>query len=159
TYTINSTNWYIVGNSSEHDQFFYSILFNIGTDPSLLTPVTGVSLNESSVTLNINDTVTLIATISPDNASNKNISWSSSNEEVATVIDGVVTAIKAGNAIITVTTSDGSFTDTCEVTVSSNDAVNHSGCGGSIAITSGLIAILSAVGVTFILIKRKKYSR
>lgn len=158
TYTINSTNWYIVGNSSEHDQFFYSILFNVGTDPSLLTPVTGVSLNESSITLSVNDTFTLVATVSPNDASNKNISWSSSDEEVATVTGGVVTAIKAGNAIITVTTSDGSFTATCEITVSS-EPISHGGCGGSIAITSSLIAVLSAIGVTFILIKRKKYSR
>ncbi|MFA7032566.1 MAG: Ig-like domain-containing protein, partial [Bacilli bacterium] len=129
TYTINSTNWYIVGNSSEHDQFFYSILFNIGTDPSLLTPVTGVSLNESSVTLNINDTVTLIATISPDNASNKNISWSTSNASVATVNDGVVTAVAAGNATITVTTSDGGHTASCAVTVTALTLSNLSYSG------------------------------
>ncbi|MFA6675405.1 MAG: Ig-like domain-containing protein, partial [Bacilli bacterium] len=159
TYTINSNNWYIIGNSSDHDQFFYSILFNIGTDPALLTPVTSVSLNESSVNLNVNDTVTLVATVSPDEASNKNISWSSSNEEVATVTGGVVTAIAAGNATITVTTSDGSFTATCSIVVSLVTPPAPQGCKGSIAITSSLIAVLSAIGVTFILIKRKKYSR
>ena len=120
--------------------------------------VTGVLLNKNSANLNINESITLIASISPNDASDQSVNWLSNNEEIATVAGGVVTAVAAGNAIITVTTSDGSFTATCEIVVSS-DVINHGGCKGSIAITSALIAIISAIGVTFILIKRKKYSR
>ena len=84
--------------------------------PSLV-PVTGVSLDEDSLNLEVGDSETLTATISPNNATNTNVTWSTSNGGVATVNNGVVTAVAAGNATITVTTEDGSFTDTCSVTV------------------------------------------
>ena len=81
---------------------------------------TGVTLNEHSLTLsNIGDTVTLIATVSPDTATDKSVTWTSSNTEVATVNNnGVVTAVANGTATITATTADGTNkTATCEVTV------------------------------------------
>jgi len=78
--------------------------------------VTGVSLSSSSVTLT-SDTEVLTATVSPDNAVNKNVTWSSSNTSVVIVSNGVLTPISAGTAIITVTTEDGRFTATCSVTV------------------------------------------
>ena len=81
------------------------------------TKVTGVSLDKSDVTLYEGENLSLIATIAPDNATNKNVVWKSSNTSVATVVDGVVTALKAGVAIITVTTEDGGKTATCNVTV------------------------------------------
>lgn len=83
--------------------------------------VTGVSLSKSSLDLKVGDTETLVATISPSNATNKSVTWTSSNTDVATVSNnGLVTAISNGNATITVTTSDGSFTDTCLVSVTKN---------------------------------------
>lgn len=81
-------------------------------------PVTGVTLNQSVLTLtSAGQTATLNATISPSNASNKNVIWESSNPEVATVSAGKVTAVSNGTAIITATTIDGGFIATCHVTV------------------------------------------
>lgn len=80
--------------------------------------VTGVSLNKSSTTIVEGNTETLTATVTPSNALNKAVTWSSGTPGVATVSSsGVVTAVSAGNAIITVTTHDGSFTANCTVTV------------------------------------------
>ena len=79
--------------------------------------VTGVTLNKDSLILDLGGEETLTAAITPDNATNKNVTWESDNENVATVENGVVTAVGAGTATITVTTEDGSFTDTCQVTV------------------------------------------
>lgn len=85
---------------------------------SEVVPVTGVSLNKNNVALAIGSTETLIATVSPDNATLKSIIWSSDNEAVATVDEnGTVTSVAEGVAIITATTRHGSKTDTCEVTV------------------------------------------
>ena len=90
-------------------------------------PVTGVELSESSLTLGVGSTETLTATVSPNNATNKAVTWSSNNESVATVADGVVSAIGEGTATITVTTADGGKTDTCIVTVLA--AHEHPICG------------------------------
>ena len=79
--------------------------------------VTGVTLNKSEVSITVGKTATLTATITPSNATNKNVSWKSNAEDVATVKNGVVTAVAEGSAKITVTTEDGSHTATCEVTV------------------------------------------
>lgn len=252
TFTINSNNWYIIGNSVDHDQCFYSIEFSIGEGSSPTDkPVTGVSLNKSTLSLEIGRSETLNATVNPADATNKNVTWTSNNNNVATVnssgvvsaltvgnatitvttvdggfsatcavtvipassetinvtsvslnIDtlsleaeksetlivtinpsnatnknvtwtssnpefvsvsstGEVTAIEVGFATITVTTEDGGFTDTCLVTVTpkTTNPTDNGGCGGSIAITSGLIAALSAIGIVAILIKKKKFSK
>ena len=85
--------------------------------------VTGVSLDESSITLDVGGSKTLAATVTPDNATNKKVRWTSDNETVATVSeDGVVTAVAGGTAVITATTHDGLFTATCTVTVNAPDA-------------------------------------
>jgi uncharacterized repeat protein (TIGR02543 family) len=80
-------------------------------------PVTGVSLNKTSLSLTAGGSETLTATVSPSNATNKTVSWTTSNSGVATVSDGTVTAKSAGTATITVTTADGNKTATCAVTV------------------------------------------
>jgi len=80
--------------------------------------VTGVSLDQSSVSLYVGDTETLVATLEPSNATNQNITWSSTNTSVATVsASGTVTAVALGNATITVTTEDGGKKASCNVTV------------------------------------------
>lgn len=80
--------------------------------------VTGVTLNKTSANLTVGGTVILNATITPSDATNKNVTWSSDNTSVATVdADGKVTAAGAGTATITVTTADGNKTATCVVTV------------------------------------------
>lgn len=83
----------------------------------VLQSVTGVTLNQTELDLNVNDTVSLIATVTPSNATNKDLTWFSDNESVITVENGTVTAIGAGTATITVTTADGGFSDTCAVSV------------------------------------------
>ena len=81
-------------------------------------PVTGVSLDRTSLSLTEGETYSLVATITPSNATNKSVTWSSSNTTVATVSSsGVVTAKTAGSATITVKTADGAKTATCAVTV------------------------------------------
>ena len=80
--------------------------------------VSGVSLSASNLKLAVGgEPSTLTATVEPNNATNKNMSWSSSDPEVATVADGVVTPVKAGATTITVTTEDGEYSATCKVTV------------------------------------------
>lgn len=80
--------------------------------------VKGVSLNKTATTIEVGKTEKLTATVTPDNATNKNVTWKSSNEDVATVgTDGTVTAKAVGTADITVTTADGGKTATCTVTV------------------------------------------
>lgn len=80
--------------------------------------VTGVTLSPSGTkTAALNETVTFTATVAPTNATNKNVTWTSSNTSVATIADGAVTLIAPGVTTITVTTEDGSFTGTCELTV------------------------------------------
>lgn len=82
-----------------------------------VVPVTGVSVSPTTATLEEYQTVQLTATVAPADATNKNVSWSTSNSSVATVSNGLVTAVSAGTANITVTTADGGFTATCAVTV------------------------------------------
>ena len=81
--------------------------------------VTGVSVSPSQLELTTGGTGSVAATITPSDATNKNVTWTSSNTSVATVAaDGTVTAVAEGNATITATTADGGFTATCAVTVS-----------------------------------------
>ena len=80
-------------------------------------PVTSVSLNKTSLNLMVGDTETLSATIYPSDATNKNVTWKSSNTSVATVQSGKVSAVGVGTAQITVTTNNGSKKATCTVTV------------------------------------------
>jgi len=91
-------------------------------------PVTGVTLNKTAVTLDVGQTETLVATVMPSNASNKNVTWWSSDEKTATVSNGVVTArsddwLSGGiqyrdyTALITATTQDGGLVAVCNVTL------------------------------------------
>lgn len=80
--------------------------------------VTGVSLDKTELELKEGETATLTATVMPENATNKNVKWTTNDESVATVdAQGTVTAVAAGSATIVVTTEDGSKTATCAVSV------------------------------------------
>ncbi len=80
--------------------------------------VTGITLNETAATVEIGESLTLTATVSPYNATIKTVTWKSSDETVATVVDGVITTIKDGTADITATANDGSGVfATCALTV------------------------------------------
>ena len=88
-----------------------------------IKPVTGVSLDKETLALKTGAAATLTATVTPDNATNKELAWTSDDEEVATVDEhGEVTAVSAGTATITATAKDGSGKSaSCEVTVSDPD--------------------------------------
>lgn len=87
-------------------------------------PVTDVTLDKESLTLQEKGSATLTATVEPADATNKNVTWESSDTSIATVdANGKVAAISAGTAMITVKTAEGDFTDTCEVTVTHGNMV------------------------------------
>ena len=103
-------------------QKIYSYCYGAGYDREVFTgvasvAVTGVTINASSGELEKGGTVTLTATVSPANASNKTVLWSSSAPNVASVVNGVVTVLSAGTADIVATTEDGGFTATYHLTV------------------------------------------
>lgn len=88
--------------------------------------VTSVSLDSSSASVKVGKTITLVATVSPSNATNKNVTWTSSSTAVATVSNaGVVSGVAAGTATITVTTADGNKTATCVVTVTESTGMEE----------------------------------
>ena len=84
-----------------------------------LVHVTGVSINQPAADMIVGDRITLSATVLPDDASDKSVTWSSSDSNVATVSDaGEVVALSSGRAIISVTAVDGLLSDNCVVSVS-----------------------------------------
>ncbi|MCI6112404.1 MAG: Ig-like domain-containing protein, partial [Rikenellaceae bacterium] len=92
-------------------------MFSCQPEPAEIR-VASISLSKSTLELTVGDQASLDATISPDNATNKEISWASDNEAVATVsAEGVVKALRAGTASITATTVDQGKTASCAVTV------------------------------------------
>ena len=98
----------------------YGTLTGKGTIESVqqVHPVRNLSLNETSLTMTVGDSKTLTATVEPDTATNKDVTWSSDTPGVATVNNGTVTAVAAGFATITaISADDPDITATCEVTV------------------------------------------
>ena len=124
TFTVTATN------DSGSDSKEYTLNIKSAT-----VPVTGVTLNKTSTSLYVGDTETLTATVAPDNATNKAVTWTSSDSTVATVDqNGVVTALARGTAVITATAADGSGANaTCTVTVS-----RYSSGGGSSSSSTSL---------------------
>lgn len=132
TLTYGSTSYNCYPNSCCSDSYSYdngsnaSYLYYLGTRvvyrsrtkiPDTIS-VTDVTLNKTFVSFNVGATDTLTATVSPSNATNKAVTWTSSDPSVATVSNGVITAIAPGSAVITVMTVDGEKTATCNLTVS-----------------------------------------
>lgn len=124
--------------------------------------VTGVSLDEASLDLTVGGNATLTATVTPDDATNKGVTWTSSNEDVATVENGVVTAHAVGTATITVKSADNNTKSaTCTVAVTAPDGKTEAapsatdlwketwdetnGTGGNDDSWSGSIAISTVV--------------
>jgi alpha-tubulin suppressor-like RCC1 family protein len=106
---------------------------------TVTTPATGVELDRNELTLNPGGSFLLTATVLPDAASDKTVTWSSDHEAIAAVSDGgLVTALAAGAAVITATTADGGFKATCNVTVESLPVrqflTSVAGHGNSVAI-------------------------
>ena len=95
--------------------------FTTYSDEPINVNVESVSLDKNNLDLKVGNSDTLVATVLPENATNKNVTWSSSDDTIAKVEDGTVTAIAPGEATITVTTVDGNKTATCDVTVSESD--------------------------------------
>jgi uncharacterized protein YjdB len=120
-----------------------------GGYPVVVTPTvhtTGVSLNVTSSSLDLNGTtsVTLTPTIAPSNATNTSVSWSTSAPAVATVNNGVVTAVGKGNATITVTTEDGGYTATCSISVINSAEASVSLDKSTLALQVGQTSTLTA---------------
>ena len=103
---------------------------NVTLTTAYTTSVNKVSLDKTELALTVGDTQTLIATITPDDANNKSVSWSSDKPSVATVDEnGKVTAVAEGTAKITVTTVDGKKTAVCVVTVTAKSSGGSAGGG------------------------------
>ena len=122
--TANSANdtAFVVNVVNPSQQKIYSYCYGAGYDREIFTgiqtvAVTGVTLNASSGELTIGGHTTLTATVSPADASNKTVTWESSAPTVASVVNGVVTALAPGSATITAKTQDGNFTAEYSLTV------------------------------------------
>lgn len=127
--TANSANdtALVVNVVNPSQQKIYSYCYGAGYDREVFygiqtVAVTGVTLSASSGELTVGSHTTLTATVSPENASNKTVTWESSAPTVASVVNGVVTALAPGSAKITVKTQDGNFTAEYALTVK---AVTH----------------------------------
>jgi formylglycine-generating enzyme required for sulfatase activity len=94
---------------------FSSVGFRLVLENAVVA--TSVTLDKATIRRGVGGTETLTATVTPDDARNQNVKWTSSNAAIATVTDGTVTAVAVGSATITVTTVDGNHTATCTVNV------------------------------------------
>ena len=124
--TLGSSTGVISGIPTTADTYTFTVTATneSGSDSKVYTltiqsvPVTGVTLDQTELDLFTGASATLTATVKPSDATDKTVTWSSDNEAVATVDEnGKVTAVGEGEATITVTTTDGSKTATCQVTV------------------------------------------
>ena len=110
--------------------------------PADVVPVESITISEKSIELDVGGSKDLSATVLPENATNKNFSWSTSEASVATVVDGHVVAVAPGTATITVTTEQGGKQDTCTVRVNSTEHPQ--------AVKSGAYVELDGTGYSFV---------
>jgi uncharacterized protein YjdB len=122
--------------------------------PPVIVSVTGVSLNQGSLNLAVGDTETLIATVAPGNATNKNVVWTSDNSNIASVntTTGLITAFAPGTTKITVITADGGKTASSLITVSpiatTGVSLNQSSLNLTVGDTTTLIATVMPSNAT-----------
>lgn len=114
-------------NGGTYDKCFLKGTYNETVNNNV--SVTGVKLNVANYKFTDFTTYQLTATVSPSNATNKKVTWSSNKTSVATVENGLVTAKSNGSAIITVTTSDGNHTAKCNITVAKEESAPSKGDG------------------------------
>ena len=93
--------------------------------PEEVVHVTGVTLNNKTKTLEVGGTYELVATVAPNDATDKSVRWQSNNTDIVTVDDGTITGISAGKASVVVTTIDGHYTAQCMVTVNEPTPVEN----------------------------------
>ena len=105
----------VVGNS-EDVEIDNTVSPAVVTVEAKTIKVTSVTVSSKTLNLEVGQTRTLTATVTPDNATDKTVTWTSSNDKVATVVDGTVAAVGEGTATITATAANGKK-DTCKVTV------------------------------------------
>lgn len=109
-------NAYVTPNVTDAASF--KVLLNVDGDIT----VKELRMTETDLAIKVAESHQLVATVYPNNATNKNVIWTSSDETVAKVLaDGTITGLKAGRTTITARSEDGDFTQTCEVTIMSND--------------------------------------
>ena len=118
------------------------------TDGSKIIEVTGIALDKTEIALKTGDTEKLTATVTPDNATDKTVTWTSSDETIATVSeDGTITAKKAGT--VTITAAAGGFTAACSVKITESDAIKVTiSVLGDSAHGSGKVHTLKTGGLT-----------
>ncbi len=115
--------------------------FTVTSEEPKEIPVTSVEIAEENITIDKGNTANVVATIKPDNATNKNVTWSSLDEDIATVSNGVIKGESAGTTTVTVTTEDGEMTDSVRVTVIENEGtktVNVTGVKLDIELEEGV---------------------
>ena len=141
-----SYNFYL---SDDHGGEPFTITFTI--EPTV--NVTGVTLSQTEAAMTVGgETLTLTATVAPDNATDKTVTWATSDAAVATVADGVVTAVGAGTATITATATNGTDdtsddkTATCTVTVTDP---SHTLADGSYYVKNGALSLYMAAGGSY----------
>ena len=114
--------WTIVVSNGGKSETYKLVLNNADPESGEVIPVTGVSLNKSSIELTPGETEHLTATIAPANATIRDLIWTSNDTKIATVdSNGNITAVSTGTTAITAITADGGYTATCVVTVSSTE--------------------------------------
>ena len=146
---------------------------SVGLSVAVKTTVeaTGIQLNQTELTMKTGEKATLAATVMPENTTSKTVTWTSSNESVATVVEGVVTAVASGNA--TITAKIGEIETTCNVTViareegsatqptqptsgNTSDPEPDNNKGGFIWIILALTTVALVSILVFVSTKRKK---
>lgn len=144
---------FVVNVINPSEQKIYSYCYGAGRDREIFwgtvsVPVTGVSLNASSGELEVGGSVTLVAAVTPTDATNKAVTWESSAPAVASVSGGVVSALMAGTAVITVKTADGGYTASYALTVKAKavDLLTVNGFADNTRLSTGSGSEKSAAG-------------
>ena len=114
-----------------------------GGSSSSTVAVSAITITPTAIDLTVGGTGTITATVAPTNATNKTVSWTSSDEDVATVAGGVVTPMAAGSTTITAITANGGFTATTLVTVNFTQAIASGGFDNTAALNEAIASMWS----------------